>query len=58
VKHGLVLEEAGKSTYLTELVVRKPLVVSIAQKKWRAEALQPGLELDNFKSRLESGIFK
>ncbi len=27
-------------------------------KKWRAETLQPGLECDNFKPRLESGIFK
>ncbi len=27
-------------------------------KKWRAETLQPGLEFDNFKPRLESGIFK
>ncbi len=27
-------------------------------KKWRAETLQPGLEFDNFKPRLKSGIFK
>jgi hypothetical protein len=27
-------------------------------KKWRAETLQPDLEFDNFKPRLESGIFK
>ncbi len=40
------------------LDVRKPLVESISQKKWRAETLQPGLEFDNFKPRLESGIFK
>ncbi len=26
--------------------------------KWRAETLQPGLEFDNFKPRLQSGIFK
>jgi hypothetical protein len=26
--------------------------------KWRAEALQPGLEFDNFKPRLKSGILK
>jgi hypothetical protein len=25
-------------------------------KKWRAETLQPGLDLDNFKPRLTSGI--
>jgi hypothetical protein len=27
-------------------------------KKWRAETLRPGLEFDNFKPRLKSGIFK
>jgi hypothetical protein len=27
-------------------------------KTWRAETLEPGLEVDNFKPRLESGIFK
>jgi hypothetical protein len=27
-------------------------------KKWRAETLQPGLEFDNCKPRLKSGIFK
>jgi hypothetical protein len=27
-------------------------------KKWRAETLQRGLEFDNFKPRLKSGIFK
>ncbi len=27
-------------------------------KKWRAETLQHGLEFDNFKQQLESGIFK
>ncbi len=27
-------------------------------KKWRAETLQPGLEFDYFKPRLENGIFK
>jgi hypothetical protein len=27
-------------------------------KKWRAATLQPGLEFDDFKPRLESGIFK
>jgi hypothetical protein len=27
-------------------------------KKWRAETPQPGLEFDNFKPRLRSGIFK
>jgi hypothetical protein len=27
-------------------------------KKWKAETLQPGLELDNFKPRLKSDIFK
>ncbi len=27
-------------------------------KMWRAETLQRGLEFDNFKPRLESGIFK
>jgi hypothetical protein len=27
-------------------------------KKWRAETRQPGLEFDNIKPRLESGIFK
>jgi hypothetical protein len=27
-------------------------------RKWRAETLQPGLEFDNFKPRLKSGIFK
>ncbi len=27
-------------------------------KKWRAGTLQPGLEFDNFKPRLKSGIFK
>jgi hypothetical protein len=33
VKQGLILEyEAGKRTYLNELDVRKPLVVSISQR--------------------------
>jgi hypothetical protein len=27
-------------------------------KKWRAETLQPGLEVDNFKPRFKSSIFK
>jgi hypothetical protein len=27
-------------------------------KNWRAETLHPGLEFDDFKSRLKSGIFK
>jgi hypothetical protein len=27
-------------------------------KKWRADFLRPGLKFDNFKPRLESGIFK
>jgi hypothetical protein len=46
-----------KSTYLNELDVRKPLVVSISQTR-RAETLQPGLEFDNFKPPLESSIFE
>jgi electron transfer flavoprotein alpha/beta subunit len=33
VKQGLILEqEAEKSTYLNELDVRKPLVISISQR--------------------------
>ncbi len=47
-----------KSNYPHELDARKPLVVSISKKKWRAETLQPGLEFDNFELRLESVIFK
>ncbi len=46
VKQGLILhcQKAIDGVYFT--------------KKWRAETLQPGLEFDNFKPRLESGIFK
>ncbi len=44
-----------KNTWLNELYVRKPLVVSISQ---RSEELRPGLEFDNFKPRLKSCIFK
>jgi hypothetical protein len=49
-----------KSTYLIELDVRKPLVVSISQRReeLRLKTLQPGLEFDIFIPRLKSGIFK
>ncbi len=47
VKQGLILEEeAEKSTYLNELDVRKPLVVSISHRSEELR-LQPGLEYDN-----------
>ncbi len=59
VKQGLILEEeAKKSTYLNELDVRKPLVVSIAQGKEEVRLYNSGLEFDNIKSRLKSSIFK
>jgi hypothetical protein len=32
--------------------------IYFTKKWWRAQTLQPGLEFDNFKPRLESGIFK
>jgi hypothetical protein len=28
------------------------------KKKWRPDTLQPGLEFDNFKPRIKSGMFK
>ncbi len=40
------------------LIVRKPLGLSILQKKSEGQRLQPGLEFDNFKPWLETGIFK
>jgi hypothetical protein len=46
-----------KSTHPYELDVRKPLVVSISQRSQELR-LQPGLEFDNIKPRLKSGIFK
>jgi hypothetical protein len=49
-------EEAEKSTYVIELNVRKPLVYFT--KNQRAETLKPGLELDNPKSQLKSGVCK
>jgi hypothetical protein len=58
VKHGLILEqEAEKRTYLNELNVRKPLVVSTSQKREKLR-LQLGFEFDNLEPRLKSGIFK
>jgi hypothetical protein len=39
---------------MNELDVRKPLVVSISQRS--KELREPGLELDNFKHRLKSGM--
>jgi hypothetical protein len=42
---------------MNELNVRKPLAVSISQRSEELR-LQPGLEFDNFKPRLESGILK
>jgi hypothetical protein len=54
----LILDNKLKNIDLIELNVRKPLVVSISEKKRRAETLQPGLEFGNLKSRLKSGIFK
>ncbi len=47
-----------KSTHWIELNVRKPLVVLIFTKNWRAETLQHGLEFDSFKPRPKSSIFK
>ncbi len=45
--------------YLSECVRCQKAVGGIYfTKKWRAEALQPGLEFDNFKPRLERSIFK
>jgi hypothetical protein len=45
---------------MNEHDIREPLVESVFffQKKWRSEALQPGLEFDNCKPRLKGGIFK
>jgi hypothetical protein len=58
VKRGLILEkEAGKSTYLYELNVRKLLVVSISQRS-KELRLQPALEFEIFKPWLESIFFK
>ncbi len=37
---------------------QKAIVGIYIKKKWRAETLQPGLEFDNLKPRLKSGIFK
>ncbi len=45
-----------KSTDLNELAIRKPLIYFT--KKLRAKTLQPGLQFDDFKTRLKSGIFK
>ncbi len=50
VIQGLILEEeAEKNTDRNELNVRKPLVVSISQKKGRAETPQLVLEFDHVK---------
>jgi hypothetical protein len=37
---------------------QKAIGGSYFKKKWRAATLHPGLELDNFNTRLKSGIFK
>jgi hypothetical protein len=46
-----------KSTHLNEPEVRKPLVDFISQKSEELR-LQQGLEYDNLKPPLSSGIFK
>jgi hypothetical protein len=50
-------EELEKSTYLIELNFPKPLAVSISRRseEWNSA---PGLEFDNSKPQLKTGIFK
>jgi hypothetical protein len=58
VKQGLTLgSEAERSTFLDELNVRKPLVLSITQ-GYEKLRLYTRVKFDNFKLRLESGVFK
>jgi hypothetical protein len=48
-----------KSTYLNELDVRKPYRWHLFYKEVKSwDFIQPGLEFDNFKPRLERGTFK
>jgi hypothetical protein len=47
-----------KLTFLNDLSVTKPLVVSKFTKKRRAESLQPGVDFDVFNPQFESSIFK
>ncbi len=49
-------KKAKKGTYLIELDVRNPLVVSISHKKWRAETPR-GLDFVSSKIQLKSDIF-
>ncbi len=54
-----ILEKEDEiSLCLSDLVVRKTLVVSVSQKKGGATTLSPGLQFDNFKSRLKSVILR
>ncbi len=54
---GVILEyEAETFVHLTKIDDKKQLVVSISQKKWRAETLQPDLAFDNSKPWLENDI--
>ncbi len=55
---GLILEEeAENSAHLNELDIRKPLVVYISRRS-EEQRLQRGLEFDNLKPWLKSGISK
>jgi hypothetical protein len=65
MKRGLILKKKKKKKkkklklHFSDLVQCQKAIGDIyfTKKWWRAETLQPGLEFDNFKPRLESCIF-
>jgi hypothetical protein len=58
VKQGLILKEEAEKALIWSSLMSESHWWNLFCKKWRAETLQPGLEFDNFKPQLKSGIFK